>query len=187
MKNEKRKAFSFEGVHTETVKMQIKETLKLVKLAKKKDKDAFTELMQGHMQDMYKVGLAILMNDEDVADAIGDTILTCYEKLNTLKDDKYFKTWLTRILINNCYAILDKGKRRADLEEWEEPSVTDDYNIELKEALASIDEKYRAVITLYYAEELSTAEIAKLLHIPKSTVTTRLQRGREALADYYGN
>ena len=116
--------------------MQIKETLKLVKLAKKKDKDAFTELMQGHMQDMYKVGLAILMNDEDVADAIGDTILTCYEKLNTLKDDKYFKTWLTRILINNCYAILDKGKRRADLEEWEEPSVTDDYNIELKEALA---------------------------------------------------
>ncbi|MCQ2517862.1 MAG: sigma-70 family RNA polymerase sigma factor [Lachnospiraceae bacterium] len=165
--------------------MQTKETIKLVKLAKKQDKDAFTELIKGHMQDMYKVGLAILMNDEDVADAIGDTILACYEKLNTLKEDKYFKTWLTRILINNCYAILDKRKPLTDLEEWEEPSVSDDYNLELKEALSSIDEKYRAVITLYYVEELSTAEIAKLLDIPKSTVTTRLQRGREALAAYY--
>lgn len=165
--------------------MQIKETLKLVKLAKRQDKDAFTELMQGHMQDMYKVGLAILMNDDDVADAIGDTILNCYEKLNTLKDDKFFKTWLTRILLNNCYAILERRKRRADLEEWEEPAVTDDYNLELKEALGSIDAKYRAVITLYYVEELSTAEIAEVLGIPKSTVTTRLQRGREALAEYY--
>lgn len=183
----KRKKFviSFEGVHTETIEMTTKETETLVKLAKKHDKDAFTELMQGHMQDMYKVGLAILMNDEDVADAIGDTILTCYEKLNTLKENKFFKTWMTRILINNCYEILDKRKRRADLEEWEEPSVTDDYNIELKEALASIDEKYRIVITLYYVEEMSTAEIAKFLEIPKSTVTTRLQRGREALAEYY--
>ena len=181
----KKVVFSFECVHTETIEMTIKKTEKLVKLAKKHDKDAFTELMQSHMQDMYKVGLAILMNDEDVADAIGDTILTCYEKLKTLKEDKFFKTWMTRILINNCYEILDKRKRRADLDEWEETSVTDDYNIELKEALASIDEKYRIVITLYYVEEMSTAEIAKFLEIPKSTVTTRLQRGREALAKYY--
>ena len=51
--------------------MQIDETTRLVKLAKAHDKLAFAELMQGHRQEMYKVGLAILMNDEDVADAVG--------------------------------------------------------------------------------------------------------------------
>ena len=166
--------------------MQIDETTRLVKLAKKHDKLAFAELMQGHMQEMYKVGLAILMNDEDVADAVSETILNCFEKLNTLREDKYFKTWMTRILINNCYKILDVRKRQTGLEEWEEPSVTDEYNVELKDALASIDEKYRSVITLYYLGEYSTKEIASMLHIPKSTVTTRLQRGREQLAKYYG-
>ncbi|MCQ2502724.1 MAG: sigma-70 family RNA polymerase sigma factor [Saccharofermentans sp.] len=166
--------------------MQIDETMRLVKLAKNHDKDAFAALMQGHMQEMYKVGLSILMNDEDVADAVGETILNCYEKLGTLKEDKYFKTWMTRILINNCYAILDVRKRQTDLEEWEEPSVTDEYNVELKDALNSIDEKYRTVITLYYLEEYGTKEIAEMLNIPKSTVTTWLQRGREALAKYYG-
>ena len=102
--------------------MQIDETTRLVKLAKKHDKLAFAELMQGHMQEMYKVGLAILMNDEDVADAVSETILNCFEKLNTLREDKYFKTWMTRILINNCYKILEDRKRQTGLEEWEEPA-----------------------------------------------------------------
>jgi RNA polymerase sigma-70 factor (ECF subfamily) len=93
---------------------------------------------------------------------------------------------MTRILINNCYKILEVRKRQTGLEEWEEPSVTDEYNVELKDALSSIDEKYRSVITLYYLGEYSTKEIASMLHIPKSTVTTRLQRGREQLAKYYG-
>lgn len=167
--------------------MQIDETTRLVKLAKKHDKLAFAELMQGHMQEMYKVGLAILMNDEDVADAVSETILNCFEKLNTLREDKYFKTWMTRILINNCYKILDVRKHQTGLEEWEEPAVTDEYNVELKDALSSIDEKYRTVITLYYLGEYSTKEIASMLHIQKSTVTTWLQRGREQLSKYYGS
>ena len=48
------------------------------------------------------------------------------------------------------------------------------------------EHQYRSVITLYYLKEYSTKEIASMLHIPKSTVTTRLQRGREQLAKYYG-
>lgn len=57
----------------------------LVKLAQHKDADAFTELMQSHMQSMYKTARAILHNDEDAADAISDTILVCWEKLGQLK------------------------------------------------------------------------------------------------------
>lgn len=166
--------------------MQQNDILNLIKLAKKQDADAFTELMQTNMQYMYKVGLSILMNDEDVADAIQDTILTCWEKLRDLKHDEFFRTWMTRILMNNCYAILNKRKNETDLEEWEDPGYHDQHsNIELEEALNSIPEKYRTIITLYYMEDMSVKEICNILGMKKSTVTTQLQRGRESLSKYF--
>lgn len=159
----------------------------IVKKAKNKDKDAFTYLIRFYMKDMYRVALAILMNDEDVADAIQETILTCWEKIGTLRKEQYFKTWLTRILMNHCFDMRKEAKRTVDLKEWEEPFAEDSSNYELKEALASLDTKYSIVLTLFYGEGYHIKEIAKLLKIPSSTVRTRLQRGREQLAVYYGN
>lgn len=162
-----------------------KDTLLLIAKAKKRDADAFTELMDFYSRDMYKVALAILMNDEDVADAMQDTILICWEKMHTLKVNQYFKTWLTRILINKCYDILDSGKNRADLEEWDAPSACDQYNLELKEAMNCLDEKYRLPILLFYWQGYSHGEIARLLQLPVETVRTRLKRGRKKLSEYY--
>lgn len=59
-------------------------------------------------------------------------------------------------------------------------------NVEWKEAMSVLDEKYRLVIVLYYAQGFSTKEIAGMLKITASTVRTRLSRGREQLAKYYG-
>lgn len=166
--------------------MQNRETEHLIKKAKQKDADAFTELMQLYMKDLYRVALAILMNDEDAADAIQDTILTCWEKLGTLKKDQYFKTWMTKILINRCYDIRRRALRIVDLEAYEEPATEDSYNLELKEALSLLDEKYRSVMILFYGEGYHIDEISKILRITPSTVKTRLQRGRKKLARYYG-
>lgn len=158
----------------------------LVKKAKAQDAEAFTELMQLHMKDMYRVAAAILMNDEDAADAIQDTILVCWEKLYTLREEKLFKTWMTRILINHCYRIRKQRERMTEFKEYEEPVVYDECNVEWKEALGTLEEKYRIPMLLFYGQGYKTAEIADILHIPKSTVQTRLARGRERLADYYG-
>ncbi len=79
------------------------------KYLKEKDPDAFTKLMQFYMKDMYRVASAILMNDEDASDAIQDTILACWEKIHTLSQTSYFRTWMTRILIRKCYDIRKKG------------------------------------------------------------------------------
>ncbi len=167
--------------------MQDKETDNLVRKARRRDPNAFTELMQLYMKDMYRVALAILMNDEDAADAIQDTILVCWEKIHTLRHIPYFKTWMTRILIHKCYKIRKSTENLEELEEYEEPSACDEYNLELKEALALLDEKYRIVMTLFYSEGYHIDEIAKILNIPKSTVQTRLHRARKKLArDYYG-
>lgn len=78
----------------------------LVKRAMNHDVDAFVELMEKNTASMYKVARAFLHNDDDIADAIQDTILTCLEKIGTLREPKYFKTWMIRILINHCNIIL---------------------------------------------------------------------------------
>ena len=67
---------------------------KLIEKAVRKDPDAFCSLLQMYTQDMYRVALAILMNDEDVADALQEVALICWNKIGTLHNPEYFKTWL---------------------------------------------------------------------------------------------
>ena len=143
----------------------------LVKKAKAGDSGAFAQLIRMNTQSMYKVAWAYLKNDEDVADAIQETILKCYEKLSTLKKDSYFKTWMIRILINNCNEMLrHKGRVFPTME-----------------MLASLEEKYQVVMLLYYSKSLSVKEIAALLEISQNTVLTRLSRARKQLrAEYEG-
>ncbi len=165
--------------------MQEKQGNDLVKRAKRRETDAFTQLMQLHMKDMYRTAVSILMNDEDAADAIQDAILACWEKIDGLKEPRYFRTWMTRILINKCYDIRRRNQRFTSFEDCEEPAAEDHYNLEWKEALSALDERHRTVIELFYGQGCRTEEIAKILGIPKSTVQTRLWRGRKKLEGYY--
>jgi len=164
---------------------ETKEITELVKKAKGHDPDAFTELMQFYMKDMYRTAAAILMNDTDAADAIQDTILACWEKLGTLRHHKLYKTWMTRILINKCYDIKNQRGNVTSYEECGEPAAKEDSNSRFKEMLSVLDEKYRIPMLLYYGMGYRIKEIAELLHVPKSTVQTRLDRGRDKLADFY--
>ena len=167
--------------------MQEKQRSDLVKRAKRRETDAFTELMQLHMKDMYRVAVSILMNDEDAADAIQDAVLACWEKIGSLKEPRYFGTWMTRILINKGYDIRKRNQRFTDLGDWEEPAAEDHYNLEWKEALCVLNEQQRVAVELFYGEGYRTEEIARILKIPKSTVQTRLWRARQKLAGYYAD
>lgn len=159
----------------------------LIEKAKKKDPDAFTELIQQQMQMMYKIAKSILYSDEDVADAIQDTILACWEKMNSLKNERYFKTWLIRILVNKCNDQIRRHKSCFPIEQIPEISVsnTEFENLEWNETLNCLDEKYRLVIMLYYVEGFKTSQISQILEISASTVRTRLARAREKLTAIY--
>lgn len=159
-----------------------------IQKAKKGDSEAFVALMQRHMQSMYKVAKSILKSDEDVADAIQETILTCWEKLGQLRENRYFKTWMTRILINICNDLLKEKRQCLPEDSFPEVSIYDINfdNVEWNEVLNSLDERYRLVIILYYVEGLKTSEISQILEISESTVRTRLARGRERMAAVYG-
>ena len=91
---------------------------KLVIQAKKHDKEAFVKLIEDNQASMYKAAIAILQNDEDAADAIQETILICWEKIGSLRHAGYFKTWLMRILIHQCYAIYNQKKRMITAEKF---------------------------------------------------------------------
>lgn len=159
----------------------------LVKRAQKRDNQAFVELMELEKQDMYKVARSYLRSPEDIADAMQDTIITCYEKIESLKDPKYFKTWLIRILINKCKDILKAGKRECLLEVFPEQ---EDHcmalgNYEFEELMNQMDDKYRIVLLLYYSEGFKIREIAEILELEENTVKTRLVRGRKQFEKVY--
>lgn len=159
----------------------------LIEKAVQKDVEAFLELMDRNSLSMYKIARAILNNDDDAADAVQNTILKCYEKIHTLKKHEYFKTWLIRILINECNRILHHYKREQLPGEIPETTQADPSfaEVEFKEMLNLIDEKYRLVLIFYYLEGFKIPEIAKLLEMNKNTVKTRLARAREQLRSAY--
>lgn len=159
----------------------------LVKRAKARDADAFTQLMQSQMQTMYKTARSVLQDEEDAADAISETILTCWEKMEQLREDRYFRTWMTRILINKCRDILRKKENLFFTDEVPEVGAQENgyVNLEWEQALDALAEHYRSVVILYYVEGFKTSEIAQILQIPESTVRTRLARAREKLAQDY--
>lgn len=155
----------------------------LIKRAQHKDAEAFISLMEESKMMLRRVAFGYLGNDEDVADAIQDTILAAYEHIGSLKKEEYFKTWLIRILINNCTRIWRANKRKARLEENSlcVDAGTETADMEFKELLLSLPEDSRVIFQLYFGEQFTTKEIADILHMKENTVKSRLHRGKERL------
>ena len=139
----------------------------LIRKAKKGDKDAFCRLIDENVQSMYKVAAAYLKNDEDVADAIQDTILSCYENLKSLIQKKKLVTYTDQMP--------------------ETPFHEEKYAaMEWIQALEPLDSKYRLIVLLYYMEGFGIREISDILDMKESTVKSRLYRGRKQIAEMYG-
>lgn len=156
---------------------------KLVRKAKKGDAEAFIALMEQNRQSMIRIAFAYLGNEEDVADAMQETILAAYEKLDTLRKAEYFRTWLIRILINQCIAIQRSRSRTVPMEEVGEAYDSYDFNTDLEfhDLLKNLPEESRLIFQMYYGEQFSIGEIAQLLHMKENTVKSKIHRGREQL------
>ena len=83
-------------------------------------KSAFIKEVHDAEAMLYHVAKSILKNDADCCDAVQETLLKAYEKLDTLKKEKFFRTWITRILINECNGIIRKRKNIIPYEEYME-------------------------------------------------------------------
>lgn len=149
------------------------------------DKDFFVREMEAHSGMLYRVAYTILRNDDACKDALQDTALKAWEKRGTLKELRYFRTWITRILINTCYDTQRKRRRMVSIEDVPEPQVAAP-DISLAMALQSLPEKLRLPLVLYYSEGLTYAEIAQTLRLPMATVRGRIHRAKGQLRKELG-
>ena len=157
-----------------------------IKRAMNGDKQAFINIIEEHKIALYKVMKAILQNEDDVCDAMQETLIDIYENIHKLQKEKYFKTWATRIAINECYHIIRKQKINQDkivkiqtetVAQEKENSSIEKTDIEI--AISKLDKDLRVVVVMYYYNNLK--EIAEVLQIPAGTVKSRLSRARESL------
>ena len=146
------------------------------------DKEEFTRAVLEYESTLYRVAKSMLGSEADCADAAQNALLRAWEKQHTLRDTAYFKTWLTRILINECRAMLRQRARFVPLEEEAaEGEIAPERDSGLYEAVMGLDVKYRVPFVLYYIEGFRTREIASMLKLPERTVKMRLRRAREIL------
>ena len=159
---------------------------RLVLQAQRRDKDAFVTLIGLYRESMYQIAYAILKNNEDAADAMQDTILICWEKIDTLRNARYFKTWMTRILINRCNRLYNQRSRTADLNEGTLTTALPDpaSQVEWQEMMQQLTDNQRIVVELYYAQQFKIHEIADILDITPSAVKNRLHTSRKVLKQY---
>ena len=149
------------------------------------DKDFFVKEIEAHSDMLYRVAYTILRNDDACKDVLQDTALKAWEKRGTLKELRYFRTWITRILINTCYDTQRKRRRMVSIEDVPEPQVAAP-DISLAMALQSLPEKLRLPLVLYYSEGLTYAEIAQTLRLPMATVRGRIHRAKGQLRKELG-
>lgn len=164
----------------------------LIKAAVKGDQQAFTELIDGYRQTMYATAMAITHDEDDAMDAIQDTLLTLWEKLGTLQEPAYFKTWMTRILINKCYSMFRGTVREFPMDELEnmgsasdDPGAALDTSMDVRRTLSELSDSDRLILQLFYLEDLSVKDIAASLNVSPETVRMRLTRGRKRFRQRY--
>lgn len=154
-------------------------------LARKGDKQAFVTLIRTIQQSLYVIARSIVKNNEDSADAMQETITKAFTSIHTLKEPAYFKTWIIRILINECNQMNRKKKRVSLLPyDLRKTSYKDEYEqVELFEVIDELDEQLQTIVTLFYIEDLAIKDIAKVLEISEGTVKSRLFRARKLLSE----
>ena len=151
-------------------------------------KEQLGNLIIASEESMYHVAKTLLRNDADCADAIQEAIVKAFSSIHTLRKDSFGKTWLVRILINECYAIMRQERKLVPMESYaleeskeQETFPENSEYLDLYEAISRLSEEIRLTVTLYYMEGYSIKEIAALMNTTESTIKNRLARERAKL------
>ena len=158
----------------------------LVKRATKGDRQSFEKLMDIYFDRFCREAYIRCKYEEDVKEIVQETIYKAYRNIRSLKEPQYFKTWLSRILINvaNDY-LRNKGMVDLELDETsyvKEVVIEDkiEIKIDLYNAIDELEDKYKDAVILRYIDDLKIEDISKILDRPVNTIKTHL---RKALKD----
>ncbi len=147
------------------------------------DQQAFAQLVRANEGALYRIAWAMLGSDADSCDAVQDAILRAWVSLPGLREPQWFRTWLIRILINECRQMLRRRKRTAPMPDAElgGPSGFSDEALDVRRAIRLLPEDQRMVTVLFYFDDFSVEMIARSLQMAEGTVKSRLHAARAKL------
>lgn len=181
------------------MKYDQKQTEKWIKGIKKGDEYAYREFYEYWYPRCFYIALAIMRNEADAKDAAQESMIEVHKSIQHLRDIKYFKLWLNRIVASKCNRIYRKKKEstmsvkedtrleniceeRSYLIPDKASHITTDEEV-LQQLLTHLSYHYREILTLMYFEHMSIKEIAACLAIPEGTVKSRLSSAKARLRE----
>ena len=155
----------------------------LVLNAQAGDKRAMRGLLANYQTAIQRHITRMINDDAEVQDVLQDTLITCCRQIHTLRDPASFRPWLYRIASNHCHDWQRKQYRnRQHTVDWSEQAdealETDTVKEEVGEVLSRLNPDDRSLLSLFYLEGFSLAELAQFMSISTGAVKTRLYRAR---------
>ncbi|MBO4846481.1 MAG: sigma-70 family RNA polymerase sigma factor [Lachnospiraceae bacterium] len=144
------------------------------------------ELVDRYRNNLYAVAFNVCKNAQDAEDVVQDTFIQYYSTRKQFETEQHVRAWLIRVAINKAKNVNNSfwRKNKVPLEEYMETLAFETKeSAELFETVMRLPEKYRIAIHLFYYEDYTTNEIAKILKISVSNVKVRLSRGRSLLKE----
>lgn len=145
--------------------------------------EQFTCLAERYIDTVYRVAFHYIKSAADADDITQNVFLKLLQTKNTFDNEQHVKNWLIRVTVNECKNLLrSRWWSVESFEDYADKLIFDNQvQSDLFYSVIALPRKYRVPLYLHYYEGYSTQEIGKLLQMPKSTVCTRLMRGRELL------
>lgn len=151
------------------------------------EKQQFLDAVARYQDMVYRIALHQTGSAADGEDAVQEVFLRLLTAKKPPEGEEHLRRWLIRVTVNYCRDLLKSPwrKRRVSLESLpEEPVFQREEEAELYREVMKLPEKYRTVLELFYYEELPVREIAEVLGIKETLVTTRLSRARARLREH---
>lgn len=145
--------------------------------------EAFEALLLAYQDKVFRLCYSMLGDRAQAEDAAQESFLRIWKSVDRFRGDSSLSTWIFSITRNVCLTIISKRRASAPIEEADrgEPQAPDRQR-DVFAAVALLPENYRQVVMLFYMEERSYEEVARMLDLPVGTVKTHLHRARLQLA-----
>ena len=150
------------------------------------DKETFARQVTQMRTAMYRVAASYLRGEADRLDAVSEAIAKGWEKRGTLRDERLFSTWMTRILIRECINIQRRQRRMTPVDTLPEQATEEMEPSGLEEAIDRLPQRQRTMVVLHYVEGYDVREIAAMMTTTKSAVCAGLSRARKRLRSLIG-
>lgn len=149
---------------------------------KKIDIETYISFITENKEMLYRVAYGYLHDETKSIDAVDEAVYQGYAHRHDLREPKYLKTWVIRILINECLKIIRSNKREINIDVFLENSQSfEEDSIYLRLSIDNLPEDLKKVITLRYFGGFTISETAEILGIPEGTVSTRSRKALEIL------